>query len=32
MLSDICDGIFDLRIYIAVMSPYPWDQGVTGWY
>jgi len=22
-------GISDLRIYVAVKSPYPWDRGVT---
>jgi len=26
----ICEGIFDLHIYIAVIFLYPWDQGVTG--
>ena len=28
-LAYICEGISALRIYIAVTSPYPWDQGVT---
>ena len=30
--SDMCvsEGIFDLRIYVAVTSSYPRDQGVTG--
>jgi len=23
------ESIFDLRIYVAVTSPYPWDRGVT---
>jgi len=26
----IYEGIFDLRIYVAVTSPYLWDRGVTG--
>ena len=25
----ICEDIFDLCIYIAITSPYPWDRGVT---
>ena len=32
MLSVYRDGISDLRIYVAVTSPYPQDRGVTGWY
>jgi len=28
-LAYICEDIFDLRIYIAVMSPYLRDRGVT---
>jgi len=28
----IREGISDLRIYVAVMSPYPRDRGVTRWY
>jgi len=31
-LAYICESIFDLRIYVTVRSPYPRDQGVTGWY
>ena len=28
-LAYICEGIFDLRIYVAVTSPYPRDRDVT---
>ena len=28
----ICEGIFILRIYVTVTSPYARDRGVTGWY
>ena len=28
-LAYIREGIFDLHIYVAVTSPYPWDWGVT---
>jgi len=28
-LAYICEDIFDLRIYVTVTSPYPWDRGVT---
>ena len=28
----ICEGIYALRIYVAITSPYPWDRGVIGWY
>ena len=28
-LAYICEGIFGLRIYVAVTSPYPRDRGVT---
>jgi len=28
----IYEGIFALRIYVAITSPYPWDPGVTSWY
>jgi len=31
-LAYIRKGIFDLRIYIAVTSPYLPDRGVIGWY
>jgi len=31
-LTYIREGIFDLRIYVAVTSPYPRDRGFTGWY
>ena len=31
-LAYIREGISDLRIYVAVASPYPPDRGVTGWY
>jgi len=27
-LEYICEGIFDLRIYVVVTSLYPWDRGV----
>ena len=26
----ICEGIFDLRIYVVITSPHPRDWGVTG--
>jgi len=29
-LAYICEGIFALRIYVAVVFPYLRDQGVTG--
>jgi len=29
MLSIYVKGISDLRIYVTVTSPYPWDWGVT---
>jgi len=32
MLRVICEGIFDLCIYVAVTSPYPRDWGGTVWY
>ena len=28
----IYEGIFALRIYVTITSPYPWDPGVTSWY
>jgi len=28
----ICEGIFDVCIYVAVTSPYPWDRAVTNYY
>jgi len=28
-LAYICEGIFDLHIYVAVTSPHPRDRGVT---
>ena len=28
-LVNICDGIFDPRIYVTVTPPYPRDRGVT---
>jgi len=31
-LAYICEGISALRIYVTVTSPYPRDQGITGWY
>ena len=31
-LAYIREGISDLGIYVAVTSPYLWDQGVKGWY
>ena len=31
MLSVHMWGIFDLRIYVAVKSPYPLDRDVTGY-
>ena len=31
-LAYIRKGTYDLRIYVAVMSPFPRDRGVTGWY
>ena len=27
-LAYICEGIFELRIYVVVTSPYPQDRGV----
>ena len=27
MLSDIRDGTIALRMYVTVVSPYPWDRG-----
>jgi len=28
-LAYVCEGIFALRMYVAVVSPYPWDQVIT---
>jgi len=31
-LAYIRNGTIALCMYVAVVSPYPWDRGATGWY
>ena len=32
IMTYICEGTFDLRIYVIIISPYLRDQSITGWY